>query len=148
MRGSVVHGDLIHTDDVILGPALINAHNVESKSAVYPRIVIDPRVMYLYLRRDGKPLGTQRVKDGAGDFTFDEDFDGTYYIDYFTEAQDYLINTSNAKYYQHMHNLIKKELESKDTGIRMKYLWMREKLKLVIEFEKRMQEEIEFEKRR
>lgn len=138
MRGSVVHGELIHTDDVIFGPALINAYNVESKSAVHPRIVIDPRVTYLYLRKNGKPIGNQRIKDHDWERTFDQDFDGTYFIDYFNEANEYMPNISNSQYFSHMVKLIKKGLASQDTGIRMKYLWMNEKLKEAIQLEKEM----------
>src|ERR1041385_2776088 len=40
LRGGIVHGKLIHQDQLIIGPALVNAYEVESKSALYPRIVI------------------------------------------------------------------------------------------------------------
>ena len=40
IRGAIVRGGLIFTSDVVLGDALINAYNLESNVAVFPRIVI------------------------------------------------------------------------------------------------------------
>lgn len=137
IRGSIVHGKLIHKDNLIIGPALINAYNVENKSAVYPRIVIDPKVVNLYMRKGGKQLGVERIKDYDYEFTFSDDFDGTYYIDYFNFVEEYLPNSNSNKYYGKMMEIIKKGKQSNDTGIRMKYLWMGEKLKEVIEFNER-----------
>ena len=130
LRGSIVFGKLIHKDNIIIGPALVNAYNVESKSAVYPRIVIDPIVVNLYLRKDGIiQAGRRRIKDFDYEFTFSDDFDGTYYIDYFNCIDDYLTDSESKLYYLKMEKLIQKGKNNKDTGIRMKYLWMNEKLK-------------------
>jgi hypothetical protein len=39
-RGGIANGLLIHTDTVLVGPALVNAYDIEQKAAVYPRIVV------------------------------------------------------------------------------------------------------------
>jgi hypothetical protein len=39
-RGALVFGDLRHGADTIFGPALIEAHDIESRVAKYPRIVL------------------------------------------------------------------------------------------------------------
>lgn len=39
-RGGIARGSLIHTQDVLLGPALIEAYDIEQKAAVFPRIVV------------------------------------------------------------------------------------------------------------
>lgn len=39
-RGAVVRGPLYHLDNVIFGPALIEAVNIESTEAVYPRVIV------------------------------------------------------------------------------------------------------------
>jgi hypothetical protein len=138
LRGSIVFGKLIHNQNIVIGPALINAYNVESKSAVYPRIVIDPKVMNLYVRTKGIIHNAgKRIKDLDYDFTND-DFDGTYYIDYFNFVDDYLQNANSAAYYDVMKKLIERGKKSQDTGIRMKYLWMDEKLKEAYDIMERM----------
>jgi|SRR5450631_3163310 len=42
LRGAVVEGKLIHRPDVIYGPALVAAYEVERDVAEYPRIVVTP----------------------------------------------------------------------------------------------------------
>ncbi len=44
MRGGIAVGDLIHGEDVVFGPALNRAYELESKIAVYPRVVVDDEV--------------------------------------------------------------------------------------------------------
>lgn len=146
MRGSVVHGKLIHNNDLIIGPELVNAYSVESKSAVYPRIVIDPKVTYLYLRKNGKPLQKRRIKDEPNSFT--EDFDGTFYIDYFTQLDDFLKEKNYDEYMMQMKTLIDNGLKSKDASIRMKYLWMRKKMKEALQLTQDMKLDMEYEKSR
>jgi hypothetical protein len=44
MRGGIAVGDLIHDDDMVFGPALNRALELESKIAKYPRIIVDDDV--------------------------------------------------------------------------------------------------------
>jgi hypothetical protein len=46
-RGAIVIGDLVHKDNVIFGPALVEAHCLESKTATNPRVLITPEVAAL-----------------------------------------------------------------------------------------------------
>ena len=39
-RGAVTYGKLIHTKEMIFGPALVQAYETESKAALYPRIIL------------------------------------------------------------------------------------------------------------
>ena len=41
VRGAIVRGELYIDDEVVLGESLIHAYELESKAAVYPRILID-----------------------------------------------------------------------------------------------------------
>jgi hypothetical protein len=45
MRGGVTIGDLIHENEAVFGPGLNRAYYLESKIAMYPRIVLDPLCM-------------------------------------------------------------------------------------------------------
>lgn len=130
LRGGIVHGKLVHTEQLIIGPALINAYNLESKSALYPRIVIDPRVLYLYIRNNGEINKNIRLKDYDYHLTFTEDFDGTSYVDYFNSVDEYVAMKNSSAYFAKMNEIIKKgtSRNTKDIGIRMKYMWMKKKL--------------------
>ena len=41
VRGGVTHGSLIHDNQIVFGPALNRAYELESKLAIYPRVLID-----------------------------------------------------------------------------------------------------------
>jgi hypothetical protein len=45
LRGGVTIGDLIHKDEAVFGPGLNRAYYLESKIAMYPRIILDPLYM-------------------------------------------------------------------------------------------------------
>nr|WP_294527708.1 hypothetical protein [uncultured Rhodopila sp.] len=42
VRGAVVRGQLYHKENVIFGPCLVRAHSLETRLAIFPRIIIDP----------------------------------------------------------------------------------------------------------
>jgi len=129
LRGGIVFGELIHNESLIIGPALINAYEVESKSAVYPRIVIDPKVLYLYARRNGIPINNARISEKDLSSTLKKDFDGTYYIDYFNDLVD-LTRPQVKEYIMSISTMVKGVSKLRNnTSLRMKYLWMGEKLK-------------------
>jgi hypothetical protein len=131
LRGGIVHGKLIHKEDILIGPALINAYKLESSAALYPRIVIDPKVTYLFSRQDGKIMGQLRIKNFDYHKTFSKDvFDGTSYIDYFNDIDSYITQGSIKDYIVQLNSIIRRGIRIEDIGIRMKYMWMREKLKL------------------
>lgn len=131
LRGGIVHGNLVHRDQLIIGPALINAYNVESKSALYPRIVIDPRVLSLFVRENGAPIKDFKIRDYDFHLTWSDDFDGTSFIDYFNSVDEYIPDGNTKKYFEILNEMINKGIRyQKDTGIRMKYMWMRKKLEL------------------
>lgn len=39
-RGAILVGPLVHIDNVIFGPALVDAHDIEKRAAIYPRVVV------------------------------------------------------------------------------------------------------------
>lgn len=45
VRGGVSVGNLFHNDQIIFGPALIEAHRIETEQAKFPRVMIDPKVI-------------------------------------------------------------------------------------------------------
>lgn len=128
LRGGIVKGELIHTDELLLGPGLVNAYYLESKCAQYPRIVIDPKVLWQFARIKGTKKSL-RLKDYDYHKTFTPDEDGTSYIDYFNDTDNYLNNGNAYSHFQNLCEVIKSNIDSEDISTRVKYLWMREKLK-------------------
>jgi hypothetical protein len=73
VRGGFAIGDIYWDDHQIFGPALIEAYDLESKTAVYPRIVLS-NVVSSHIR-EGK-VGFMSASYRR------EDFDGTWFADY------------------------------------------------------------------
>jgi len=69
-RGAIVLGDLWHRADVIYGPAMLDAYELEQTVAVYPRILIAPDALRVVRTI---PIGAL-VRD---------DFDGLSHLDIF-----------------------------------------------------------------
>ncbi|CAO4172355.1 hypothetical protein EEDFHM_02073 [Methylorubrum populi] len=64
IRGAVTVGDLFHDRTSVFGPALIRAHDLESREAKYPRVILDPGRMDV--------LGSsKRIRTLDGHFTID-----------------------------------------------------------------------------
>lgn len=127
LRGGIVVGKVIHQPNFILGPAMIEAYDLESKSALYPRITIDPDIMEILVRQSEMTDELYSVKEFDFHKTFEADFDNTYYIDYFSDVTYYLDDQDVKNYYQKLRQLIKKGVKRKNIGIRMKYMWMLKK---------------------
>jgi hypothetical protein len=75
-RGAVVRGPVRHTTNVLFGPAVVEAHRLESEVAKYPRVIISPSAAELFDMKVG----------------IRTDFDGLMYLDllgmYRPEAKD------------------------------------------------------------
>jgi hypothetical protein len=70
VRGGATVGKLYHARGVVFGEALVEAYRIESRTSVYPRVVLSPKLT-------SRPLWAERqlgiVKDG----------DGLHYFNYF-----------------------------------------------------------------
>lgn len=75
-RGAIVVGELYHHDNIIFGPALIEAYRLEKNVAKYPRIIVQPEAI---------PFIDWPVDIGEGNVThfrnLREDKDGLSYVD-------------------------------------------------------------------
>jgi hypothetical protein len=72
IRGGVATGNLFHSGGVVFGEALIEAVTLESRTAIYPRIVVSEQTVRLF----DAPMGAWLTKD----------FDGLYYVDYYRDC--------------------------------------------------------------
>jgi hypothetical protein len=78
-RGAVVLGRLHHRDNVIFGPALLQAVNIEEREAFYPRILIADAVVDECSKSTHDPRHKPMIKDQTGRFVinpFAMPFDG------------------------------------------------------------------------
>jgi hypothetical protein len=124
VRGAVTLGDIYIDDDYVLGPALVRAYDLESRRAIYPRIVIDSSL--LADARSGayaSSLWEQNI--GRGE-------DGIHYINYLQQAflDSYSFpqpGFSDPWAELSIHRDVvsgKLELREPNEGVKQKYLWL------------------------
>ncbi len=109
-RGGVTIGKLYVDERMIWGKALVDAHGLEEKVAVFPRVVISKN-LYNWMKSEG--MNWWGVK---------QDFDGIWFI-------DILSNISNGKEYlvRKMKALVEqgKRDNAKNESVLQKYEWLK-----------------------
>lgn len=127
-RGGIVRGKLIHTEKCLFGPAIIDAYTLESKAALYPRIILDESIIEVGIEAHGKHHFPRHEQDSIMKL-LKKDSDGMYYIDYITGAQSELNDPEYdyPRYLNDLGNIIGEGLKSKNPSVLIKYKWLNEK---------------------
>lgn len=81
-RGAITEGNLYYDDDLhfVFGSGLVRAYELESSTAIYPRIIIDDKI------------SIPSILVG-----YKEDYDGVWFLDYLTYGHSLVELTSNRK---------------------------------------------------
>ena len=74
IRGGVTIGELSIDSTVVWGTGLIDAHNIESNLANYPRIIFSNKLLKKYDSCEQKTLNLYAL--------LEQDFDGLWFVDY------------------------------------------------------------------
>lgn len=82
-RGAITKGNSFESEDTIFGQGLIDAYDLESKTAIYPRILVSNTIL-------------DDVKT-TGNFHLEKDFDGLHYIDVFYEGIQKMLSNWEAQ---------------------------------------------------
>lgn len=132
-RGGISRGPTHHKEDLLYGEGMIRAYDLESKAAIYPRVVVDPRLvselseaqrlMLLNLDVDGlwhtDPFSFGVLPSGSGDLLEDGWDPHLVFLEEFDKHVD-------------------REIESaKDSGIRAKWGWMKTKVHEALVFHRK-----------
>lgn len=113
VRGGITTGKLFHNSNMIFGPALVRAYELESKHAIYPRVLVDDNCV-----------------NGSGT-VFSRDFDGLTFLN-FIENFDYcnslfkkMYNISDFQYYSNIKNIVIDKIKAcSNTNIKAKLMWL------------------------
>lgn len=125
VRGSIVIGDIRYegSKNLLYGPALIKAYELESKHSIYPRFIVDSGIVDM-------------IKEDLNWLNISKDTDGHYYIDPFKwyiklEAEKVKLD----RYREKVEKMIKGEYkkQSPNLSVLSKYNWL---LNKIIESEK------------
>ena len=78
VRGGVSIGDLYHKNKTVFGPALLEAYELESQLAIYPRILATSEVRAKFIEREAATRSHLAIATSS---IFKEDFDMQLHID-------------------------------------------------------------------
>jgi len=137
-RCAVAIGKFIHTENYLFGPALVEAYTLESKAAMYPRVILDNSVIEAGSMYSGVHHSSQNEKDFVQSL-LEQDSDGMYYVDYFFKAQSELDDPEYdfPNYIDNLREIIQKGLMGSShhskADLRVKYSWMRERFNRMVE---------------
>jgi hypothetical protein len=137
-RGAVALGKLIHQDEYIFGPALVEAYTLESKVALYPRVILDRNIIDTATAFNSLHHTSRQEREYV-ESLLEKDSDGMYYIDYFFKAQSELDDPEYdfPAYIENLSSIIRKGLMGSvhhtKADLRIKYSWMRERYNQMVE---------------
>lgn len=138
VRGAVSIGKFIHNDYYLFGPALVEAYTLESKAAMYPRVILDSSIIEASAKAKSRDHSSSQEANFVRSL-LEQDSDGMYYIDYFFKAQSELNDPQYdfPKYIENLGDVIRKGLMASShhtkADLRVKYSWMRERYNKMVE---------------
>jgi hypothetical protein len=130
VRGGISRGLLFHDDELVFGPAMIQAYELENERARYPRVIIDRALLAreeFRLSPARKPEEWKTVEDMVA-----EDDDGFFFVNYFLlDEQDFFAPDDMADsaqwYLKKLAGTIRELTASEDQRLKEKGCWLREK---------------------
>lgn len=137
-RGAITHGKLIHTPEVLFGPALAEAYLLESKAALYPRVILHKDIIDIGKMNRVNRHSSDKEREYV-ESLLEKDTDGMYYIDYFIKAAEELDDPlyDFPEYLNALGGHIRKGLMGSSSiyksDIKVKYRWMKERYNQTIE---------------
>ena len=127
VRGGVSVGDFYMNEDIVFGPALLDAHNTESKLACYPRIILDDKTV----KRLKKYIDYYEVAPQYNKIHIDSD--GQWFLNYLNTIFKYYTECNNEYEFERVQielllrhkNKIQEMLYTYRKNIRVwdKYVW-------------------------
>jgi len=127
LRGAVTIGDLYHSKDHVVGPAMVKAYRMESKEANYPRVIVDPQIFALARSNPGETNTPEQEEEHVRNYTT-KDKDGRYFFDYV--SWDSVVEVTGGEndrypaYLKKLSRLIEAGLKHSDPHVKEKYLWL------------------------
>lgn len=134
IRGGVSFGKLIHTNTMVFGPALNEAYLLESKKAIFPRIIMNKEILK-YALKYRKELHTKESLGKSLQSLVVKDEDGEFYIEYMKNAVRQLSDPEYdlLEYINNLQRFISRGLNHKSDNVVRKYEWLKKKYNAFLE---------------
>ena len=140
VRGAVTVGELIHSKRYLIGPAMVQAYQMESTLAKTPRVLIDRKLVAIARKAHAEQHDGEHEARYVRAF-MTKDQDGQYYLDYVSwksvvetagmDAENYPV------YLRDIGIIVQRGLGRAEPGVLSKYVWLHQQYVAAIEqFEK------------
>lgn len=129
-RGGISRGRTHHKEDILYGEGIIKAYDLESKAAIYPRVVVDPALV-------------ADLSEVHRHMLLDLDVDGLWHTDPFSigvlpgNSEDLLEDgwDPHLAFLESFTKRVDQEIKAaKDAGIAAKWGWMKSKVKKALAY--------------
>lgn len=138
VRGGITSGELIHDGHMAFGPALVEAHRMESETASVPRILVDPKLIKIARQNPAPHHDSVTEAKYVRDFVKTDD-DGLDYLEYLSwdavvdgagiDGDDYV------PYLRIVAKILSDSLGSSiDPGVLKKMLWLHREYTRAIQY--------------
>ena len=128
VRGGVTVGPLIHDNNKCFGPAMVKAYRLESRDAVYPRILVDSEVIEYDLLYKGMN-NTQEFEKEFIESLIKQDSDGEIFLDFLSQYNEFNDYKTYDAYMVNVRNFIIGALYNSKSNsnkrIFDKYIWLK-----------------------
>ncbi len=136
VRGAMTVGDLLHTDQYLVGPAMVRAYEMESKEARYPRVLVDSKVLRTALENPYSENSPEEEAEFIADFLA-KDVDGRFFLDYTSwnsvvEAGGRPLEEYPA-YVERIARLVEGGLGNDSWRVQEKYIWLHDRYIMMID---------------
>ncbi len=118
IRGAIVRGELHLDDQIVLGPALIKAYELESEIAIYPRILVEKSIL-------NERLTQKQIRDNEYTDYFFQDTDLWWCLNSLKFCKDTIEQALRERL---KHNILKQMEEAEKGGnqrVKAKILWLK-----------------------
>ena len=130
VRGGIARGQLVHDRTMVVGPAMVEAYHLESKHAIFPRIIIEKELKEQIDANVEEYIKTHTTLTEVPEFNklFKMDDDGWCYLDYIKPAPEFNIRLNEDEHLKVLDEMTVKGFLSPNQRVQEKYAWLRKKI--------------------
>lgn len=131
VRGGIEIGLIFHDANIVFGPAMVKAYEIESKKAKYPRIIINNDVLqYGYNNPSNHHTKEQEME--YINYLVKQDMDREIYIDNIAQYQEFEEDEYDI-FLDDVRDIIISGMSVLDDSIKEKYIWLKDYYNSVID---------------
>ena len=126
VRGGIAKGKVRHVQEMVFGPAMVAAYELESKYAVYPRIIVEKEVVDWEKDNYRKQLYgfDSDIKD-LEELLKKDQYNDVYYIDILRQRNEVDYFQDFISMLHKVHSIIIDGLKDHNKSVVMKYIWLK-----------------------